>query len=183
LILVATEVLRHVRCGGEHVYQQRISVGLEERMIMTVRETSDFKINPEHFKSDRSLREDRGWHDMDVQWLVTKETVGSTMTVVGLTRMPPGGKSKHAMHRHPNAEEWEYIIQGTGLKHVGEESFHLKAGELSFVPRNVYHGLENPSETETLVSIWGYCGASSLEEAGYVILQDDEAEARSAISK
>jgi mannose-6-phosphate isomerase-like protein (cupin superfamily) len=146
---------------------------LEGTITMAVRETSDFKINPEHFKSDLSLQEDRGWHKMDVRWLVTKKTIGSTMTVVGLTKMSPGGKSKHAMHRHPNAEEWEYIIEGVGLKHVGEDSFHLKAGELTFVPRNVYHGLENASETETLVTIWGYCGASSLEEAGYVIPEDD----------
>lgn len=150
---------------------------------MTLRETSDFKIDPERFKSDLTLKEDQGWHQMDVRWLVTKETVGSTMTVVGLTRMPPGGRAKHAIHRHPNAEEWEYIIQGTGLKHVGNDSFHLKAGELSFIPRNVYHGLENPSETETLVTIWGYCGASSLEEAGYVVLEDDASAATNANSK
>ena len=139
---------------------------------MAVRETSGFKINPEDFKSDLSLEEERGWHKMDVRWLVTNKTVGSTMTVVGLTRMPPGVKSKHAIHRHPNAEEWEFIIEGVGLKHVAEDSFLLRAGELAFVPRDVYHGLENASATETLVTIWGYCGASSLEEAGYVILED-----------
>jgi mannose-6-phosphate isomerase-like protein (cupin superfamily) len=66
---------------------------------------------------------------------------------------------------------------------VGNDSFHLKAGELSFIPRNVYHGLENPSETETLVTIWGYCGASSLEEAGYVVLEDDASAATNANSK
>jgi hypothetical protein len=32
--------------------------------------------------------------------------------------------------------------------------------------------LENASDTETLVTLWGYCGASSLEEAGYVIPED-----------
>jgi oxalate decarboxylase/phosphoglucose isomerase-like protein (cupin superfamily) len=49
----------------------------------------------------------------------------------------------------------------------------LKAGELAFVPRNVYHGLENASDTETLVTLWGYCGASSLEAAGYVTPEND----------
>ena len=140
---------------------------------MAVHETSRFKINPENLKSDLSLTEERGWHKMDVRWLVTNKTVGSTMSVVGFTKMPPGVKSKHAMHRHPNAEEWEFIIEGVGRKHVGEDTFLVKAGELAFIPRNVYHGLENASETETLVTIWGYCGASSLEEAGYVVLEDD----------
>ena len=92
--------------------------------------------------------------------------------MVGRTIMPPGVKSKHAIHRHPNAEEWEYIVSGVALKHVGGESFTLRAGELAFIPRNVYHGLENASDTEPLVTLWGYCGASSLEEAGYVIPED-----------
>ncbi|MGB7099470.1 MAG: cupin domain-containing protein [Xanthobacteraceae bacterium] len=150
---------------------------------MAVRETSAFKLNPDDFKSDLSLKEERGWHKMDVRWLITGATVGSTKTVVGLTKMPPGVKSKHAMHRHPNAEEWEFILEGVGLKHVGEDSFLLRAGELAFIPRDVYHGLENASETETLVTIWGYCGASSLAEAGYVVLDDDGAAAEKPNSK
>ena len=53
--------------------------------------------------------------------------------------------------------------------------FLLRAGELAFITRDTYHGLENASETETLVTIWGYCGASSLEDAGYIIPEDDVA--------
>jgi hypothetical protein len=44
---------------------------------------------------------------------------------------------------------------------------------MAFAPRNVYHGLENGSDTEPLITLWGYTGASSLEEAGYVIPEDD----------
>ena len=140
---------------------------------MTVREQSPFKIVPASVDPDRTLREDRGWRKMDVQWLITDKTVGSKLTVVGRTTMPPGVKAQHALHRHPNAEEWEIVLQGVGLKHVGDQSFLLQPGELAFVPRDVYHGLENPSPTETLVTLWGYCGASSLEEAGYIIPEDD----------
>lgn len=140
---------------------------------MPVRETSRYKINPDEIKADHSLKEERGWHKMDVRWLVTGRNANSKMTVVGKTTMPPGVKSRHALHRHPNAEEWEYILQGVALKQVGDEIFTLHAGELAFVPRDVYHGLENASDTETLITLWGYCGASSLEEAGYVIPQDD----------
>jgi quercetin dioxygenase-like cupin family protein len=84
------------------------------------------------------------------------------------------------LHRHPNAQEREYIIHGVGRKQVGDEVFTLRAGELAFVPRNVYHGLENASDTETLITLWGYCGASRLEEAGYVIPQDDAAATESS---
>lgn len=135
-------------------------------------EDSHFKILADEVKSDTTLKEERGWHKMDVRWLVTNKTQDSKKTVVGRTIMPPGVKSRHAIHRHPNAEEWEYILSGVALKHVGGETFTLKAGELAFIPRNVYHGLENASDTEPLVTLWGYCGASSLEEAGYVIPED-----------
>jgi len=140
---------------------------------VAVQESSKYKIRFEDFKPDASLKEERGWHKMDVRWLITRQSVGSTMTVVGRTTMPPGVKARHALHKHPNAEEWELVLEGVGLKHVGDESFILRPGELCFIPRNVYHGLENASDTETLVSIWGYCGAGSLQEAGYVIPEDE----------
>ncbi len=136
-------------------------------------EHSRFKIVPANFAADTTLTEDRGWQKMDVRWLITSKTMPSTQTVVGKTSMPPGVKAQHAMHRHPNAEEWEYVVQGVGIKHVGDESFVLRAGELAFVPRDAYHALENGSDTETLITIWGYCGASSLEEAGYFTPEDD----------
>ena len=137
------------------------------------KEESRFKINPGSFKSDRTLREDRGWLKMDVRWLVTERTIGSEETVVGRTILPPGVGAKHALHRHPNAEEWEYVIFGTGIKHVGDESFIVRAGEIAFIPKNVYHGLENASENEPLITLWGYSGAPSLEKAGYIIPEDD----------
>jgi quercetin dioxygenase-like cupin family protein len=135
--------------------------------------TSRYKIDPAQFKPDRTLREDQGWHKMDVRWLVTEKTVGSEMTVVGRTILPPGIGARHALHRHSNAEEWEYIILGTGIKHVGDDTFIVRAGELAFIPRNVYHGLENASENDPLITLWGYSGASSLEKSGYRIPRDD----------
>lgn len=141
---------------------------------MKASEHSQFKIVPAEFNADDTLTADRGWHKMDVRWLVTSRNMPSMQTVVGKTSMPPGVKAQHALHRHPNAEEWEYVIQGVGIKHVGGESFVLRAGDLAFVPRNAYHALENASDTETLITIWGYCGASSLEEAGYFTPEDDK---------
>ena len=140
---------------------------------MPISETSRFKVAPDDRSADVSLREDQGWHRMDVRWLITGDSVGSTMTVVGRTAMPPGVKAQHAWHRHPNAEEWELIVQGVGIKHVGSESFFVRPGDVAFVPRDVYHGLENASETDTLVTVWGYCGAASLEEAGYIVPDND----------
>jgi quercetin dioxygenase-like cupin family protein len=143
---------------------------------MKLTENSRYKIDPDNFTSDRTLKEERGWLKMDVRWMVTEQTMGSESTVVGRTILPPGVGAKHALHRHPNAEEWEYIVFGTAIKHVGDDTFILRTGEIAFIPRNVYHGLENASQNEPLITLWGYSGAPSLEKAGYIIPEDDAAE-------
>lgn len=130
-----------------------------------------YVIPSESIPVDETLRADRGWVDMQVRWLITAESVGAEQTVVGRTVLRPG--AKHDIHRHPNAEEWEYIISGSAIKHVGSESLQLKAGDVVFVPKNVYHGLENASDTEPVVTLWGYSGGATLEQAGYFLPSDD----------
>ena len=107
-----------------------------------------------------------GWIDMDVRWLVTRETVGAEQSVFGVTYFPPG--SRHEVHRHPHAEEVEYLIAGAGVARVGDDDVAMVAGDAVFVPRNDLHGFRNTSETETVVMAWSYHGAASLDEAGYI---------------
>ena len=47
------------------------------------------------------------------------------------------------------------------------------AGDVVFVPKNVFHGLENASDIEPVVTLWGYSGGASLEQAGYVLPRDE----------
>ena len=114
---------------------------------------------------------DRGWLDMDVRWLITKDTVGASKTAFGVTFFPPG--SKHDIHRHPNAEEVEYLVSGSGIAYVGDEAIELGPGEAVFVPQNEYHGFENNSDAEVVMA-WYYAGAASLEDAGFVTRLEDE---------
>jgi len=114
---------------------------------------------------------DRGWLDMDVRWLVTKDTVGSTNTVFGVTFFPPG--AKHDIHRHPNAEEVEFLVSGSGIAYVGDDAVELGPGEAVFVPQNEYHGFENTSNGEVVMA-WYYAGAASLEDAGFATRAEDE---------
>jgi len=115
---------------------------------------------------------ERGWIDMDVRWLVTKDSVGSSQTVFGITYFPPG--SRHEIHRHPNVEEVEYLISGSGIAYVDDDAISLGPGEAVFVPRNAYHGFENDAD-EDAVMAWCYSGAASLDEAGFVTRQEDGA--------
>jgi quercetin dioxygenase-like cupin family protein len=120
--------------------------------------------------SDSDLRSEDGWVDMDVRWLLTRETVGTEHSVFGITVFPP--RAKHDIHRHPNAEEFEYLVSGSGIARVGDTDVELRPGEVVFVPRNDYHGFENTGD-DPVVMIWGYAGAASLEEAGYIRYEDD----------
>jgi len=112
-----------------------------------------------------------GWVDMDVRWLVTRETVGARSSVFGVTYFPPG--SRHEIHRHENAEEVEYLMAGEGVARVGDDDVLMREGDTVFVPRDDYHGFRNTSETETAVMAWSYSGAASLEEAGYITEESD----------
>lgn len=130
-----------------------------------------YKVSVDETPSSPGLPE-RGWLDMDVRWLVTDETVGASKTVFGVTNFPPG--SKHELHRHPNAEEVEYLVSGSGIAYVGDDAVRLGPGEAVFVPQNAYHGFENDSGEETVMA-WYYAGAASLEAAGFVTKREDDA--------
>jgi oxalate decarboxylase/phosphoglucose isomerase-like protein (cupin superfamily) len=114
-----------------------------------------------------------GWVDMDVRWLVTRDSVGAETSVFGITYFPPG--SRHEVHRHERAEEVEYLIGGEGVARVGDDDVVMGPGDAVFVPRNHYHGFRNTSATETAIMAWCYAGAASLEEAGYVTEDEDRA--------
>jgi oxalate decarboxylase/phosphoglucose isomerase-like protein (cupin superfamily) len=112
-----------------------------------------------------------GWIDMDVRWLVTRQTVGSEDSVFGVTYFPPG--ARHEIHRHENAEEVEYLIAGEGVARIGEDDVAMAIGDAVFVPRNDYHGFRNTSDTDTAIMVWCYAGAASLDEAGYITEEQD----------
>src|SRR3954453_10037623 len=138
----------------------------------TIRRVSEhpMKTSFDATPTDRVLRAEDGWVDMDVRWLLTKDTVGSEHSVFGITVFPPG--AKHDIHRHPNAEEWEYLVSGHGIARVGDADVELGAGEVVFVPKNDYQGLENTGAAPAFM-VWGYAGPASLDEAGYVRYVDD----------
>jgi quercetin dioxygenase-like cupin family protein len=124
------------------------------------------KVHVDSFDPDGSLKAEDGWVNMNVKFLITRESVGASQTVFGITIFPPG--AKHDIHRHPNAEETEYIVEGRGVARVGDEDVMMGPGDIVFVKADDYHGFYNTSETDRAVMIWCYGGAASLAEAGYV---------------
>lgn len=111
------------------------------------------------------LREDEGWIDMKVQFLIDAANAGANEVVFGRTVFTPG--SRHDWHRHENAEEVQYLVSGEGIVLDGDEEIPVVSGDVVFTPRGRWHGFRNTSETEDAEVVWLWAGAGSREAAGY----------------
>jgi quercetin dioxygenase-like cupin family protein len=126
------------------------------------------KVRVDQVAADASLDASDGWVGMAVQFLVTRQAVGSEHSVFGITTMPPG--ARHDVHRHPRAEEIVYLTRGEGLYRVGDVYVRMRPGDVALSKVDEPHGFWNTSQSEPAVMIWCYGGAASLDEAGYVYL-------------
>ena len=68
---------------------------------------------------EQNLREDEGWIDMQVQFLINEETAGSRDLTVGRTVLPPG--ARHDRHLHTGGDEFLVV-------HVGHGEIHTTPG-------------------------------------------------------
>jgi quercetin dioxygenase-like cupin family protein len=118
---------------------------------------------------ERGLREDEGWVDMRVQFLIDERTAGSSGLVVGRTVLQPG--ARHERHRHPNCNEFLVVMSGCGEVYTDDGTERSEAGDVIFTPAGHWHGFNNTSDEDVLL-IWGWEGAGSLEAAGYELAPD-----------
>ena len=119
---------------------------------------------------EQGLREDEGWIDMRVQFLIDARTAGSEDLVVGRTVLPPG--ARHERHAHPNCEEFLVVLAGDGEIYTDDGREPAGEGDVIFTPRNHWHGFDNTSDSDVLL-LWGWSGAGSLDAAGYELPADD----------
>jgi quercetin dioxygenase-like cupin family protein len=117
-----------------------------------------------------SVKEDEGWRNMDIRFLVTSENAGSTDVCWWRTVFPPG--AAHERHYHPNAEEVLYVLRGRGAAGTGNEEREVVPGTVQYIPAGVVHWLRNLNSDEELEIVGCYAGAGGLEGAGYVFVSD-----------
>jgi oxalate decarboxylase/phosphoglucose isomerase-like protein (cupin superfamily) len=60
--------------------------------------------------------------------------------------MTPGRKMR--VHKHLNNDELIFIHKGEGTLTLGESTYQVKTGDVVFIPRGVWHGLDNTSEQD-----------------------------------
>lgn len=74
----------------------------------------------------------------------------STNIAAALVEVEPGGMRE--LHWHPNADEWQYYIEGQGRMTVfasggKARTFDYQAGDVGYVPFAMGHYIENTGET------------------------------------
>ena len=126
--------------------------------------TKPYRTRVEDVPVATGLREDEGWVDMRVQFLIDEQTAGSTQLVVGRTVLPPG--ARHERHAHPNCDEFLVVLSGAGEIYTDYGREPSRAGDVVYTPRGHWHGFDNTGDEDVLL-IWGWSGAGSLEAAGY----------------
>jgi quercetin dioxygenase-like cupin family protein len=72
----------------------------------------------------------------------------------------------HLLHRHPNAEQIMYVLEGSCLALSEGEPVRLKEGDVVFIREGEWHGVRNDTDQQ-VVTLVIYAGAGTLEEAGY----------------
>lgn len=72
----------------------------------------------------------------------------------------PGRKMR--IHKHLHNDELIFIHKGEGTLTLDDESIQVKAGDIAFVPRGTWHGLDNTG-TENLSMVFQYSPAGFEE--------------------
>jgi quercetin dioxygenase-like cupin family protein len=116
---------------------------------------------------DRTIPERPGWEGMFVHWLADRDNGGTQTTVFNITEFPPN--RSHEVHRHEHAEEYFFVLEGSGLHLTDGEPVRLSKGDLVFIPKGEWHGFANDTDEPTLaVTVMG--GVSHYSDAGYEVL-------------
>ena len=99
-----------------------------------------------------------------VRNVINKDDTGARKIILLSAEFPPG--KVHLLHRHPNAEQIMYVLEGSCLALSEGEPVRLKEGDTVFISQGEWHGVRNDTN-QSAVTLVIYAGAGTLEEAGY----------------
>jgi quercetin dioxygenase-like cupin family protein len=99
-----------------------------------------------------------------VRNVINRDDTGARKVILLSSELPPG--KVHLLHRHPNAEQIMYVLEGSCLALSEGEPVRLNEGDAVFIAQGEWHGIRNDTDQPT-VTLVIYAGAGTLEEAGY----------------
>jgi quercetin dioxygenase-like cupin family protein len=99
-----------------------------------------------------------------VRNVINKDNTGTRRVILLTSELPPG--KVHLLHRHPNAEQIMYVLEGSCLALSEDEPVRLNEGDAVYIVQGEWHGVRNDTD-RSAVTLVIYAGAGTLEEAGY----------------
>ena len=102
--------------------------------------------------------------DLIVKNVINKDNTGARRVILLTSELPPG--KVHLLHRHPNAVQIMYVLEGSCLALSEGEPVRLNEGDAVYIVQGEWHGVRNDTD-RSAVSLVVYAGAGTLEEAGY----------------
>jgi quercetin dioxygenase-like cupin family protein len=99
-----------------------------------------------------------------VRNVINRDDTGARRIILLSSELPPG--RVHLLHRHPNAEQIMYVLEGSCLALSEGGSVRLNEGDVVFIAQGEWHGVRNDTDRPAVTHVI-YAGAGSLEEAGY----------------
>ena len=67
----------------------------------------------------------------------------------GLNSFEPG--QEHVLHAHEGQDKLYFILEGSGVVRVGDETELLSAGDAALAPSGVVHSIRNPGHQRLIV--------------------------------
>ena len=99
-----------------------------------------------------------------VKNVINRDDTGARRTILLSSELPSG--KVHLLHRHPNAEQIMYVLEGSCLALSEDEPVRLNEGDAVYIVQGEWHGVRNDTD-RSAVTLVIYAGAGTLEEAGY----------------
>ncbi|MBT3268998.1 cupin domain-containing protein [Candidatus Poribacteria bacterium] len=92
----------------------------------------------------------------DILWHCHAQNSTLAKLAFGTATFPEGGG--HASHRHPNAEEFIYVVSGKATQTVVDQTFNMGPGDCANIPQDAVHSTMNVGDGE-LVILVGFSAA------------------------
>jgi quercetin dioxygenase-like cupin family protein len=99
-----------------------------------------------------------------VKNIINRDIAGARGIILLSSELPPG--KVHLLHRHPNAEQIMYVLEGSCLALSEMGPVCLSEGDAVFIAQGEWHGVRNDTG-KPAVTLVIYAGAGTLEEVGY----------------
>jgi quercetin dioxygenase-like cupin family protein len=99
-----------------------------------------------------------------VRNVINEDDTGARGMIMLSSELPPG--KVHLLHRHPNAEQIMYVLEGSCLALSEGEPVRLNEDDALFIAKGEWHGVRNDTDQPALTLVI-YSGAGTLEKAGY----------------